>query len=67
MILAAGRGTRMKHLTDALPKPLVRVAGKPLIDYVLDKAKAAGVSECVVNLCYLGDRKSTRLNSSHHV
>ena len=61
MILAAGRGTRMKHLTDALPKPLVRVAGKPLIDYVLDKAKAAGVSECVVNLCYLGEAIRSRL------
>ena len=56
MILAAGRGTRMKHLTDARPKPLIPVAGKPLIDHVLDKAVHAGVREYTVNLCYLGEK-----------
>lgn len=61
MVLAAGRGTRMKSLTDALPKPLISVGGRALIDRVLDKAAAAGVSECVVNLCYLGDKIRSRL------
>lgn len=56
MVLAAGRGTRMRHLTDELPKPLIKIGGRTLLDRVLDKIAAAGVSECVVNLCYLGDK-----------
>lgn len=56
MVLAAGRGSRMKHLTDVLPKPMIPVANRPLIDRVLDKASAAGVTECIVNLCYLGEK-----------
>jgi MurNAc alpha-1-phosphate uridylyltransferase len=49
-VLAAGYGTRMKPLTDTLPKPLVKLQGRPLLDYVLDHLKKSGVSRIVVNL-----------------
>jgi MurNAc alpha-1-phosphate uridylyltransferase len=56
MVLAAGLGVRMRPLTDRMPKPLVRVAGQPLLDHVLDKLGGAGVSEAVVNVHYLPDQ-----------
>src|SRR5260370_42096858 len=56
MVLAAGLGARMRPLTDKMPKPLVPVAGRPLLDHVLDKLADAGVSEAVVNVHYLPDQ-----------
>src|SRR5215470_2829648 len=56
MVLAAGFGLRMRPLTDKMPKPLVPVAGRPLLDHVLDKLGHAGVTEAVVNVHYLPDQ-----------
>ena len=52
MVLAAGRGTRMGHLTDDRPKPLVEVAGTPLLDFSLRKLEQAGIKRIVVNVHY---------------
>ncbi|WP_289078074.1 nucleotidyltransferase family protein [uncultured Thalassospira sp.] len=54
MVLAAGLGKRMRPITDTMPKPLVPVAGKPMLDHVLDKLAAAGFDQAVVNCHYLG-------------
>lgn len=54
MILAAGKGERMRPLTDACPKPLLRVKGKALIEHTLAKIKQAGIRDCVINVSYLG-------------
>lgn len=61
MVLAAGRGERMRPITDTLPKPLVPVAGKPLIGYHLERLARAGFKEVVINLSWLGDRISAAL------
>jgi len=63
MILAAGLGERMRPLTDKKPKPLIDVAGKPLIGHVLDKLQDAGVAEAVINVHYLADLIEERLGS----
>ena len=56
MILAAGRGERMRPLSDTLPKPLLEVAGKALIVYHIERLVRAGVSELVINHAWLGEK-----------
>ncbi len=61
MVLAAGRGERMGPLTDRLPKPLVEVHGKAMLDRALDRLAAVGVEQVVVNLYHLGGLIETHL------
>lgn len=61
MVMAAGLGKRMRPLTAARPKPMIEVAGKPLIDHVLDRLRAAGVGKVVVNVHYLADALEAHL------
>ncbi len=63
MLFAAGFGTRMGALTAHRPKPLIDVAGKPLIDHALAVADAAGIAKIVVNLHYLGDQIADHLKN----
>lgn len=56
MILAAGRGERLRPLTDRIPKPLIEVGGQSLIVYHLRALAAAGISEVVINIAYRGDQ-----------
>ena len=63
MVMAAGLGKRMRPLTASRPKPLVEVAGKPLLDHVLDRLRAAGVERAVVNVHYLPDALEAHLRS----
>jgi N-acetyl-alpha-D-muramate 1-phosphate uridylyltransferase len=61
MILAAGRGARMRPLTDHTPKPLLEVGGKPLIVWHIERLAQAGITELVINHAYLGQQIEDRL------
>jgi len=61
MVLAAGLGTRMRPFNGRVPKPLVQVGGKPLVDYVLDRLADAGVERAVVNVHHLADQLEQHL------
>jgi N-acetyl-alpha-D-muramate 1-phosphate uridylyltransferase len=65
-VLAAGLGTRMRPLTQHRPKPLVVVAGRPLLDHVLERIAAAGIADVVVNVHYLADAIELHLRDRHH-
>jgi MurNAc alpha-1-phosphate uridylyltransferase len=56
MVLAAGYGTRLKPLTDRMPKPMIPVAGKPMIQYALDKLQAYGIEEVIINISHLKEQ-----------
>lgn len=61
MILAAGLGTRMRPLTDHLPKPLLEVGGKPLITWHIENLVRAGITDLVINHAWLGDKLEAAL------
>lgn len=61
MVMAAGKGTRMRPLTDTLPKPLVPFMGEALIDHVLDRLEKAGVEEVIVNVHHFADKLEAHL------
>lgn len=61
MVLAAGLGTRLRPVTDHLPKPLIEVAGQTLLDHAIDRLASAAVERVVVNLHYKGDMIAERL------
>jgi MurNAc alpha-1-phosphate uridylyltransferase len=64
MVMAAGLGKRMRPLTASMPKPLVRVAGRPLIDHALDQLAKGGIKRVVVNVHYLADALEAHLKST---
>jgi NDP-sugar pyrophosphorylase family protein len=61
MVLAAGRGTRLRPLTDTTPKPLIPVAGRPFLEHILAFLRAGGVEDVVLNLHHLGQRIADHL------
>ncbi len=65
MLFAAGLGARMRPLTDRIPKPLIKVAGKAMIDHMLDRFATAGVETAIVNVHHLADQIETHLADRH--
>ena len=66
MIFAAGLGTRLKPLTDHMPKALVPVAGKPMLEHVIGKLKTAGFNEIVINVHHFADQIIDFLKANNH-
>ena len=66
MILAAGRGTRMRELTDNCPKPLLKMAGTSLIEYHLHALAKAGIQRIIINTAYLGEMLEAALGDGSH-
>jgi N-acetyl-alpha-D-muramate 1-phosphate uridylyltransferase len=66
MVLAAGLGKRMRPLTASRPKPLIEVAGRALLDHLLERLNAAGVGKVVVNVHYLADAVEAHLAKNSH-
>lgn len=67
MILAAGRGERMRPLTDHTPKPLLLAAGKPLIEHTIKQLVAAGFNDIVINHAHMGLQIEARLGNGHQL
>lgn len=67
MILAAGRGERMRPLTDTQPKPLLEVGGKPLIQYHIEALARAGIKDIVINLAWQGELMRSALGSGERL
>ncbi len=65
MILAAGRGERMRPLTDHTPKPLLLAAGKPLLEHTINQLVAAGFNDIVINHAHLGLQIEAQLGNGH--
>ncbi len=67
LILAAGRGERLRPLTDNIPKPLLQVGGHPLIEHIIAGLAGAGFCEIVINLAHLGGQIQDRLGNGSHL
>lgn len=67
MILAAGRGERMRPLTDITPKPLLLAGGKPLIQYTIEQLVSTQFTEIVINIAHLGQQIKQTLGNGHHL
>jgi N-acetyl-alpha-D-muramate 1-phosphate uridylyltransferase len=65
MVLAAGYGARLKPLTDRVPKPLIPVAGKPMIEYALDRLRAYGIEKVIINVSHLKEQLTAYLSAIH--
>src|SRR5437763_14039915 len=66
MVLAAGLGTRMRPITDTIPKPLIEIGGRALIDHAIDRLTLVGVERVVVNLHYKAEMVAARLAVREH-
>jgi N-acetyl-alpha-D-muramate 1-phosphate uridylyltransferase len=66
MVFAAGLGTRMRPVTDTIPKPLIRIAGRTMLDHMLDRLAEAGVGRAVVNIHYRADQIEAALAGRTH-